>query len=128
MTFQSKYLGMSPFQCPSLFSILSFLEYEYGVFHPVGGCGAVSKTMARIAEELGVEFSVDDEVEEILFEGKRAVGLRSTSGTHHADALVINADFAQTMRKLVPNTLRKRWTDEKIAKKRFSCSTFMLYL
>ena len=26
-TFQSKYLGMSPFRCPSLFSILSFLEY-----------------------------------------------------------------------------------------------------
>jgi phytoene desaturase len=26
--FQSKYLGMSPFSCPSLFSILSFLEYE----------------------------------------------------------------------------------------------------
>jgi len=33
-TFQSKYLGMSPFQCPSLFSILSFLEYEYGIWHP----------------------------------------------------------------------------------------------
>ena len=31
MTFQSKYLGMSPFNCPSLFSILSFLEYEYGI-------------------------------------------------------------------------------------------------
>ena len=30
-TFQSKYLGMSPFRCPSLFSILSFLEYEHGV-------------------------------------------------------------------------------------------------
>ena len=43
MTFQSKYLGMSPFNCPSLFSILSFLEYEYGVFHPLGGCGAVSR-------------------------------------------------------------------------------------
>ena len=37
-SFQSKYLGMSPFRCPSLFSILSFLEYEYGVFHPIGGC------------------------------------------------------------------------------------------
>jgi len=36
-TFQSKYLGMSPFQCPSLFSILSYLEYEYGVWHPIGG-------------------------------------------------------------------------------------------
>jgi phytoene desaturase len=32
------------------------------------------------------------------------------------------------MSKLVPNNLRKRWTDEKLAKKRYSCSTFMLYL
>ena len=32
------------------------------------------------------------------------------------------------MKRLVPNHLRNRWTDEKIAKKRFSCSTFMLYL
>ena len=37
-TFQAKYLGMSPFQCPSLFSILSFLEYEHGIWHPTGGC------------------------------------------------------------------------------------------
>ena len=41
-SFRSKYLGMSPFQCPSLFTILAFLEYEYGVFHPTGGCAAVS--------------------------------------------------------------------------------------
>ena len=27
-SFQSKYLGMSPFRCPSLFSILSFIEYR----------------------------------------------------------------------------------------------------
>ena len=128
MTFQSKYLGMSPFNCPSLFSILSFLEYEYGVFHPVGGCGAVSRAMARVAEDLGVEFSLDDDVEEILFEGRKAIGVRSTSGTHHADALVVNADFSRAMHRLVPNHLRRRWTNEKIAKKRFSCSTFMLYL
>jgi phytoene desaturase len=54
-SFQSKYLGMSPFTCPSLFSILSFLEYEHGVFHPVGGCGAVTKAMARIAEDRGAD-------------------------------------------------------------------------
>ena len=52
-SFQSKYLGMSPFSCPGLFSILSFLEYEYGVFHPIGGCGAVTRAMARICEEMG---------------------------------------------------------------------------
>jgi phytoene desaturase len=90
-SFQSKYLGMSPFTCPSLFSILSFLEYEHGVFHPVGGCGAVTRTMA-------------------------------------ADAVVVNADFAQAMQRMVPDSIRRRWTNRRIEKKRFSCSTFMLYL
>jgi phytoene dehydrogenase-like protein len=28
-SFQSKYLGMSPFKCPSLFTILSLMEYEH---------------------------------------------------------------------------------------------------
>ncbi len=128
MTFQAKYLGMSPFNCPSLFSILSFLEYEYGVFHPVGGCGAVTRAMAAVAEDLGVEISLNDDVEEILFEGRRAVGVRSTSGTQRADALVINADFGQAMRRLIPDHLRRRWTDARVARKQFSCSTFMMYL
>lgn len=61
-SFQSKYLGMSPFNCPSLFSILSFLEYEFGVWHPIGGCSAVSEAMARIAREMGVEISLGEDV------------------------------------------------------------------
>jgi phytoene desaturase len=127
-TFQSKYLGMSPFNCPSLFSILSYLEYDFGVWHPYGGCGAVSEKMADIAREHGVEFRLGEPVTELLFEGKKAVGVKTTQGEYRADAVVLNADFAQAMTKLVPNNLRKNWTDAKLAKKRFSCSTFMMYL
>ncbi len=60
--FQAKYLGMSPFQCPSLFSILSFLEYAYGVYHPLGGCGAVTASMARVATRLGVDIRLNEPV------------------------------------------------------------------
>jgi phytoene desaturase len=127
-SFQSKYLGMSPFQCPSLFSILSFLEYEYGVYHPIGGCGAVTAAMARVARELGVEIRTSEPVREILFEGRRAVGARTDAGVYRSDALLINADFARAMSRLVPDRLRRRWTDARIARKKFSCSTFMLYL
>jgi phytoene desaturase len=127
-SFQSKYLGMSPFTCPSLFSILSFLEYEHGVFHPVGGCGAVTRTMARIAEEMGVKVLLNEPVEEMIFEGRTCTGVRTESRMLPADAVVVNADFAQAMQRMVPNHLRRRWTDAKIEKKRFSCSTFMLYL
>jgi len=127
-SFQSKYLGMSPFNCPSLFSILSFLEYEHGVWHPYGGCSAVSEGMERIAREMGVTFSLGEEVKEILFTGRRAVGVRTNAGEHRCDFLVINADFAHAMTKLVPNKLRRRWSDARIEKKKFSCSTFMMYL
>src|SRR6185436_18041360 len=96
-SFQSKYLGMSPFRCPSLFSILSFLEYEYGVFHPMGGCAAVTAAMARVAARLGVEIVTDSAVEEVLFEGRRAVGVRTAAGVQKARAIVINADFARAM-------------------------------
>jgi phytoene desaturase len=126
--FQSKYLGMSPFTCPSLFSILSFLEYEEGVWHPVGGCGALTEAMARLAKRLGVEILTGNPVEEVLFDHHRAVGLRTRSGSYFADAIVINADFARFMQRLVPNGRRRQWTDRKIAKKKFSCSTFMIYL
>ena len=127
-TFQSKYLGMSPFQCPSLFSILSFLEYEYGIWHPIGGCNALTRGMARVAAELGATIRLSEPVEEILFEGRRAVGVRTATGELRADAVVVNADFGHAMTTLVPDRLRHRWTDATIARKRFSCSTFMLYL
>jgi phytoene desaturase len=127
-TFQSKYLGMSPFQCPSLFSILSFLEYEHGIWHPTGGCNAITAAMARIAGELGADVRLGTPVQEVLFQGRRATGVRTAGGELQADAVVVNADFASAMTSLVPGGLRRRWSDARLAKKRYSCSTFMLYL
>ena len=127
-SFQSKYLGMSPFRCPSVFSILSYLEYGHWVYYPMGGCGAVTSCMARIAREMGVKILLGTEAREILFAGRKAIGVRTAAGIHAADALVINADFARAMHRLVPDKLRNRWSNRKIGRKRFSCSTFMLYL
>ena len=83
---------------------------------------------ARVARRLGVRIHLGDPVEEILFQGRRATGVRTTSGVHHADALVVNADFARAMSTLVPARFRRRWSDRRLAKKKFSCSTFMMYL
>ena len=129
-SFQSKYLGMSPFNCPSLFTILSYLEYDYGVWHPTGGCGAVSVAMADAARELGVDVRLGAEVTGLRFEsgGRRCTGVEVGGEAIEADAVVIGADFADAMTRLVPDAVRRRWTDKKLAKKRFSCSTFMMYL
>lgn len=127
-SFQTKYLGMSPFRCPSLFTILSFLEYEHGVYHPVGGCGAVSEAMAGLARRMGVDIRLGTGVERVLFEGKRASGVVAGGERFKADAVVINGDFAKVAQALVPEQHRPRWRDAKIGKARLSCSTFMMYL
>jgi phytoene desaturase len=127
-SFQTKYLGMSPFRCPSLFTILSHLEYEHGVFHPVGGCGVVSAAMQRVAERLGAKFRFGAAVERIDFAGRQAQGVVVDGTTHGADAVVVNADFAHAVPKLIPPELRRDWSDARIRKARYSCSTFMLYL
>jgi phytoene desaturase len=77
---------------------------------------------------MGVEIRLGEAVEGLLYNGRRAVGVRTPSGEHVADAVVINGDFADAMTRLVPDGLRRRWTNRKIATKRFSCSTFMMYL
>lgn len=127
-SFQSKYLGMSPFKCPSLFTIVAHVEYGFGVFHPIGGCNAVPRAMARVATEMGVDIRLSEPAEEILFKGRRATAVRTTSRSHAADAVVVNGDFATAARALIPDRLRRRWTDARIDAKKFSCSTFMLYL
>ena len=85
---------------------------------PRGGCGAVMEAMARVAGGWASQIRLDEPITEILFEGRRAVGVRTDAASTAADALVINADFAKAMTSLVPDRLRRRWTDRKLAKKR----------
>lgn len=128
MSFQTKYLGMSPFHAPSLFTILAYLEYEHGVFHTEGGLGTITQKMGEIARDLGVEIRLNEPVSEFVFEGKTVAGAKTSKGTYTADRYVMNVDFATGMKGLVPDDLRKRWSDKKLDEKSYSCSTYMLYL
>ncbi len=128
MSFQTKYLGMSPFNCPSLFTMLAFLEYEYGIFHPIGGLGSVSARMAKIAEDLGVKFRLNEAVEGVIMDGKTIKGVRTAKEEFLAEKVIMNADFANGMTQLFPDKVRKKWSNKKLDNKKYSCSTFMLYL
>jgi phytoene desaturase len=127
-SFQSKYLGMSPFRCPSLFTILSFLEYEHGVFHPLGGCGAVTSALADLAQEQGAHIELGTPVERIEMKDGRVREVVTATGSRPADAVVVNADFAHAIPGLLAEEQRRGWSDRKIERARYSCSTFMLYL
>jgi phytoene desaturase len=128
-SFQSKYLGMSPWQCPALFTMLSYLEHEYGIYHVKGGLNQIATAMAKVIGEQGGEIHTNTPVQSLLLDGKIAKGVRLQDGREiAADAVVINADFAHAMTHLVPDGTLKRYAPAKLKKMDYSCSTFMLYL
>lgn len=128
-TFQAKYLGMSPFECPGFFIILPYVEHKFGIFHVEGGLSMISKKMAEVIEKNHGTIHLNTGVKQVLLDGRKAVGLELLNGEKvYGDEVVMNADFAHAMNTLMPEGYLKKYSPEKLAKKKYSCSTFMLYL
>ncbi len=128
-TFQSKYLGMPPWACPALFAMLSYSEHAFGIHHVMGGLHRISSAMADVARGHGAEVHLGRSVKRVLTRGRAACGVELEDGEQiAADEVVLNADFGHAAEHLfAPGTLRK-YTPAKLARKKLSCSTFMVYL
>lgn len=127
--FQTLYIGVSPNSGPSLYNIIPMMELFYGVWHIEGGMYTMATGMAKLFEELGGKIHLNTEVEEILIEDKKAVGLRVNGENILSDYTMVNADFPYAMTHLIPDEEnRGKYTDEKIEQMDYSCSCFILYL
>jgi len=128
-TFQSKYLGMSPWECPGLFAMIPYTEHAHGIYHVKGGLCEISRAFAKVAIECRAVINTSAPVKQILLNGRKAFGVELPDGSQVvADEVVINADFAHAMSFLFPKEKVKKFTEERLKKLEYSCSTFMLYL
>jgi len=128
-TFQSKYLGMSPWDCPGLFAMIPYTEHAHGVYHVMGGLCRIPEAFAKVAREEGAEIHTSCPVKRVLLKGKRACGVELENGEKvFCDDVVINADFGHAMSTLFPDSNLKKYSATALAKRKYSCSTFMMYL
>lgn len=117
-TFQAKYLGMSPWECPGTFTILSYMEHRYGLYHPIGGVNRVLQAMADVIQEHGGRVHTASGVQRILVKDRHATGLLLENGEQvAADYVVIGADFGSAMTQLFEPGLLKKYTPGKLARK-----------
>jgi len=127
--FQSKYLGMSPWDCPALFTMLPYLEHEYGIYHVKGGLNRIAAAMARVIQEAGGEITLNAEIQSLVVEQGVVKGVKLQSGEEIlGDEVIVNADFAHAMTHLVAPGILQKYSPGKLDKREYSCSTFMLYL
>lgn len=128
LTFQSLLVGGNPFATTSVYCLIAFLERRWGVHFPMGGTGSLVTGLVGLIEGQHGTVRCNAAVAQITVEAGRATGVRLESGeTLAADVVVSNADSAWTYRHLLAPEHRKRWTDRRIEKARYSMSLFVWY-
>jgi phytoene desaturase len=127
-SFHPLLIGGNPFTTTAYYCLIAHLERTYGVHYAEGGTGALVNGFVRLIGRLGGTLRCNAEVAEILVENGTACGVRLVSGEEiRADIVVSNADAAFTYSRLLARHPRRRWTDAKIARARYSMSLFVWY-
>jgi len=128
LSFHPLFVGGNPFNVTAIYGLISFLERRWGVHFAMGGTGSIVRGIAGLIERQGNRIRYGCEVTGITVENARATGVRLASGElMRADVVVSNADAAWTYRYLLPASVRKRWTDRRIERARYSMSLFVWY-
>ncbi len=127
-SFHPLLIGGNPFDASSIYAMIHYLEREWGVHYAMGGTGTIVDALVTLIREQGGELHFNTEIDEILVEQGTAKGVRLKSGDiHKADAVVSNADVAFTYKYLVNPKHRKKYSDKKIERTRYSMSLFVIY-
>lgn len=86
----------------------------------------MSEVMADIFQEEGGELRLNAEVSSFEYQGEKVSKVILADGEEiECDNLVVNADYAHARSMIFG---KKKVATEEITKKKFSCSTYMLYL
>lgn len=127
-SFHPLLVGGNPFTTTAVYALIAQLERRHGVHFAMGGTGSIVQGLAKLIESQGGQIRCNAPVSRITVEGGRATGVELDGGERlEADIVVSNADSAATYRRLIPAEYRKRWTDRKLARSRYSMSLFVWY-
>lgn len=127
-SFHPLLVGGNPFDTTSIYALIHYLEREWGIHYAMGGTGSIVNGLVKLFKELGGEIHYNSEVKEINISNRKVSGITMNDGSFFpADAVVSNADVAFTYRSMIDAKQRKKYTDKKIERMRYSMSLFVIY-
>ncbi|AFL83497.1 phytoene desaturase [Belliella baltica DSM 15883] len=94
MEFPVLFLGETANNIPALYSLMNYADIALGTWYPKGGMHKIIEGMVSLAEEKGVKFHFDAEVDHIDIENGLAKAVKTKSGkTFEADIIIAGADY-----------------------------------
>jgi phytoene desaturase len=118
LTFEAMFIGVSPFNTPAFYSIITYADYIQKIYHPMGGMYTIPKALEALAGRFGAGLNYSCPVRRIIPE-KGAFCLETDKGSFPVDQVVVNADYAYSQEALL---------GRRPSRFSYSCSVFLLYL
>ncbi|MDO6432817.1 phytoene desaturase family protein [Flavitalea sp. BT771] len=126
MQFPVIFLGAMPERIPAMYSLMNYADTALGTWYPEGGMFEVPRAVHRVAEELGVEFRFEQDIDGIEVLNGKAVSVSCAGHKEKAD-LVIGAGDYHYMEQLLDPAHRqynnKYWNAREMAP---SCLLYFL--
>jgi len=127
-SFHPLLVGGNPFTSSSIYTLIHYLERNWGVFFVKGGTGALVNALVGLFEELGGEIRLGAPVEKIHTANGRVTGVSTADGwSGNFDAIASNADVVHTYAELLADNSDAEREAARLSRKRFSMSLFVAY-
>lgn len=127
-SFQAMYLGVTPYQAPAVYSVVSYMETGLGIWYPKGGMYALSEALYDLCRDLGVTFILQTSCQQILIRDNAVTGVKLDTGMTLKSSLVVsNADLTYTYKHLIAPQSRPKYSDKKIGRLKQASSALLFY-
>ena len=130
LEFPVLFLGALPENTPALYSLMNYADIKLGTWYPQGGMYKIVEGMFSVAEELGVKFIFNSNVQNIIVEKGMAVEVIAhcpllIANSYKADVVIGAADYHFIETKLLPENYRSY--SEEYWNKRVMAPSCLLY-
>lgn len=128
LSFHTLLVGGNPMKTSAIYALIHKLEKEGGVWFAMGGTNKLIAGMIALFERIGGQVRMNDAVTQIDTIGNKAKGVTCASGWSDTfDAVATNADIMHSYRDLLSESPRGPKAANKLARKRFSPSLFVVH-
>lgn len=104
MEFPILFLGALPQNTPALYSLMNYADISLGTWYPMGGMYKIVEGMVRLAEEKGIKFLYNQDVQRLEVKGGSINQVITATDVFEADVVVASADYHHVETELLPKS------------------------
>jgi phytoene desaturase len=127
MEFPILFLGALPQNTPALYSLMNYADISLGTWYPMGGMYKIVEGMVQLAEEKGVKFIYNQDVQRLEVKDGIATQVFTATDIYEADVVVASADYHHVEKELLPKKYQS-YSDDYWEKRVMAPSSLLFYL